>query len=78
MAQLSLYIDDATMEELRKDASATGVSISSYARDILASRNDAKRKNWNNGFPPGYFDLYGSSPSFPIVEDLTPDPVESW
>ena len=29
MAQLSLYMDDAAMEELRADAAEAGVSISS-------------------------------------------------
>ena len=35
MAQLSLYMDEASMAALRADAAKRGVSISSFARDVL-------------------------------------------
>ena len=38
MAQLSLYMDDIAMEELRADAEAARKSISSYAREVLEKR----------------------------------------
>ena len=59
MAQLSLYMDDIAMEELRADAEAAGKSISSYAREVLEKRHEAER-GWVNGWPPGYFELFGS------------------
>ncbi len=34
---------------------------------------DAAR--WENGWPPGFFDLYGSSPDFPEAEDLELAPI---
>lgn len=74
MAQLSLYMDDASMEELRTDAEAAGKSISSYAREVLEKRHEPKH-GWVNGWPPGYFDLFGSSPDFPDVTDFAPEPV---
>ena len=34
---------------------------------------------WENGWPPGFFDLYGSSPDFPEAEDLElTSSVEQW
>lgn len=78
MAQLSLYIEDAALAELRDDANACGQSISSYARSVLANRHKAERERWENGWPPGYFDLFGSSPDFPEVPDFAPDPVPTW
>lgn len=74
MAQLSLYMDDAAMEELRVDAAEAGISISSYAREVLEKRHESGR-GWVNGWPPGYFDLYGSSPNFPDVPDMKPEPI---
>lgn len=77
MAQLSLYMDEASMAALRADAAKRGVSISSFARDVLVERDAPSAHAWENGWPPGYFDLYGSIPDFPIVEDLEAAPVDS-
>ena len=74
VAQLSLYMDDIAMEELRADAEAAGKSISSYAREVLEKRHEAER-GWVNGWPPGYFELFGSSPDFPDVVDVPPEPI---
>ena len=30
---------------------------------------------WKNGWPPDFFDLYGSSPDFPEAEDLELAPI---
>ena len=78
MAQISLYVPDSVMAELREDAERQGVSISAYTRSVLENRNNKGRLDWSNGWPPGYFDLYGSSPDFPDVPDLEPEPIESW
>lgn len=74
MAQLSLYMDDASMEALRSDAEAEGKSISAYAREVLEKRHESGR-GWVNGWPPGWFDLFGSIPDFPDVPDEYPDPI---
>ena len=76
MAQLSLYMDEEAMEALRADAAEAGMSISSYAREVLEGRNERWGSDWVNGWPPGYWDLYGSAPDFPEVEDYPPEPVE--
>lgn len=78
MAQLSLYMDSISMEGLRVDAAERGISISAYARDVLANRHTAERNGWRNGWPPGYFDLFGSSPAFPDVSDAAAEPIAAW
>lgn len=78
MAQISLYIPDAMMDDLRADAEEQGMSLSSYTRTVLENRHGFGRINWVNGWPPGYFDLYGSAPDYPEVGDRAPEPVESW
>lgn len=76
MAQLSLYMDDKALDALRADASKHSMSISAYAREVLEKRNDANTGGWVNGWPPGYFELFGSCPDFPDVEDLQFETVE--
>ncbi|HIY82754.1 MAG TPA: antitoxin [Candidatus Rubneribacter avistercoris] len=53
MPQLSLYLDEATMGELRKRASLRNVSLSKHVAELI--RNDAA-----TGWPEGYWDLFGS------------------
>lgn len=76
MAQLSLYMDDSCMEELRSDAEAEGKSISAYAREVLETRHDSKR-GWVNGWPPGYFEFLAMPPfsRIELPEDLPPKPI---
>lgn len=76
MAQLSLYMDETTMVGLREDAARQGISISAYAREVLETRNTRDAAGWENGWPPGFLDLYGSCPDFPQTEDLEPFPVD--
>lgn len=78
MAQLSLYMTEKDMNELKRDAKAVGKSISSYAREVIANRHQTERNGWKNGWPPGFFNLYGSAPDFPKPKDTPPEPVESW
>ena len=61
MAQLSLYMDDASMEELRSDAEAAGKSISSYAREVLEQRNE-----------PGWWYGLGERMASGVLRDLKP------
>ena len=54
MAQLSLYLDDATMETLRTDAKRQGVSLSKYAAGLIRDHAGG------NGWPVGYWEqVYG-------------------
>lgn len=55
MAQLSLYMDELSMDSLRADADAEGKSISAYAREVLLRRHETQH-GWVNGWPPGYFE----------------------
>lgn len=73
MAQLSLYMDEAHMEELRMDAESEGKSISAYARDVLEKRHEQHR-GWINGWPPNYFESLKPL-DFDLPEDLPPEPI---
>ena len=54
MPQLSLYVDDATMETLRTSARGEGVSMSRYASNLIRERAQ------NGGWPQGYWEsIYG-------------------
>lgn len=56
MPQLSLYVDDVTMDEMRTSASAEGVSLSRYAAGAIRERLDAP----HHAVSTGYWDkLYG-------------------
>ncbi len=61
MPQLSLYLDDATMEALRSDAGRERVSLSQYARQLIRERAES---SW----PAGFWDTYGalSDPTFTV------------
>ena len=66
MPQVSLYMDESMMEELRENAARAGVSLSKYVGDVL--REHANKKRW----PEGWFDLYGvitDEDDFEIPED---------
>lgn len=76
MAQLSLYMDEAAMKALREDAEKANLSISAYAREVLEDRHEGNRKGWENGWPVNYWDLYGSCPDFPEVEDYAPEQID--
>lgn len=54
MAQLCLYVDDSTMDALRQDAAQRGKSLSRFVVDELKDRQS------RNGWPAGWFDLYGA------------------
>ncbi|WP_302395737.1 antitoxin [Eggerthella sinensis] len=53
MPQLSLYLDEATMGELRKRASLRNTSLSKHVVELI--KNDTAA-----GWPEGYWDLFGS------------------
>ena len=54
MPQLSLYLDDQSMEQLRQDASNAHKSLSRFVLDELNERKLSK--DW----PRNFFSLYGS------------------
>lgn len=53
MAQLSLYIDDETMNSMRKKAAISSLSLSKYVASLV-------RSDVGNGWPEGYWGLFGS------------------
>ena len=68
MPQLSLYLDDPTMELLRERSACDHVSMSKYVLGLI-QQEDARQ-----GWPEGYWDkVYGSlaDPTF-----VAPDEVD--
>ena len=65
MPQLSLYLDEATLEMVEKAAKMSQVSVSKWIRNRLVQ---SLKRDW----PEGYLDLYGA-----ISDDTftAPDPV---
>ena len=72
MAQLSLYVDDASMERLRLRAKASGCSLSKYVGTLLADDRAS------SGYPAGFFALYGRLRDVEIERpaDEVPEPIE--
>lgn len=66
MAQVSLYVDDAKLAELREEATERGISLSRYVGQIIDERRASTK------WPPGFFELYGSVTDETFVE---PDDV---
>lgn len=53
MSQLTIYLDETSMKEVRMSAKRERISVSLWARRRLS---EAVRHTW----PPGYFDLFGA------------------
>ncbi|CDD68010.1 putative uncharacterized protein [Eggerthella sp. CAG:368] len=68
MPQLSLYLDDTTMDVLRRSAEKEGVSLSHYARRLI---QDQASSAW----PVSFWGTYGSvkDDSFVAPEELDPE-----
>lgn len=69
MPQLSLYLDDATMDTLKEKATEAHVSLSKYVTHLIKA--DGADKGW----PAGYWEnVYGSltDPTFVAPHDELP------
>ena len=71
MPQISLYVDEETMADLRNSAERRGTSISKYVGNLI------KHGPVREGYPEGYFSLYGclSDEALDRPKDLMPDAV---
>ncbi|HQC96397.1 MAG TPA: CopG family transcriptional regulator [Aquabacterium sp.] len=71
MAQITLYIDDATQAKLREAAAQRKVSQSQFVADLI-------RRATDDAWPAAVLALAGSIPDFPLAEELraglAPDP----
>ena len=63
MAQISLYIDDATQARLRDAAALRKVSQSQFVADLI-------RKATASEWPPEVLALAGALPDFPLADEL--------
>ena len=66
MPQLSLYLNDTEMQDLRTSAANDGVSISRYARRVLC--DDSNRNSWSASF----LSTFGASgdESFKVQDEI--------
>ena len=74
MPQLSLYLGETEMTNLRDSAAHEGVSLSRYARSVLNKSNATN--SWSSSFL-STFGAVGDS-SFETPEELPWSPLESW
>ncbi len=65
MAQLTIYIDDATLLRIERSARQEKASISRWVKQRLTASLEEK------GWPPGYFEFLQKSPCKGI--DIPPD-----
>lgn len=63
MAQITLYIDEATQVRLREAAALCKVSQSQFVADLI-------RRATNDAWPAAVLALAGSVPDFPLAEEL--------
>ena len=70
MSQLTIYLDEASMREIKRSARREHVSVSKWARRRLC---EAVRHTW----PPEYFEFFGaladSDLSRPSQSDMPAD-----
>lgn len=68
MPQLSLYLDESTMERLRERAASEHVSLSKFAAHCIAE------DDCHSAWPAGFWELYGSidDDSFACPDELDP------
>lgn len=65
MPQLSLYLDDATMDALKASSQREGLSLSKYAGRLIRSHSQS-------GWPVDYWGSYGSldDETFVVPDEL--------
>ena len=80
MAQVSLYVDDETMEYLREQSKSEGTSVSKFVGKVIKGYKDDHKGGW----PEGWLDrVYGCAPDFPDVgnegiDDSLDDACDWW
>ena len=65
MPQLSLYLDDITMSNVRQNAARANSSLSTYVRDVLREQDKTDKTSL---WPKGFFNLYGACDDETFVE----------
>lgn len=65
MPQLSLYLDDQTMANLRNDAGGCGMTLSKFVASLLKEKTESR-------WPEGYWSLFGAldDDSFVLPDDI--------
>lgn len=67
MPQLSLYLPDELMTQLRARAEQAHLSLSAFVTEVL-------ERELEEAWPEAVADLAGAWPDFPTREDLPPQP----
>ena len=66
MAQMTIYLDDETVQRVERVARQSGSSVSSWVKQRLTEALD---RTW----PPGFFDLFGRLEDSGIDRPPQPD-----
>ena len=78
MPQVSLYVDDATMTTLRKQAQAEGVSLSKHvARRLAATERSSTASGLTEGWLESLYGCLADDESFTMPDRSLPDRVNS-
>ncbi|MCR5846430.1 MAG: antitoxin [bacterium] len=75
MPQLSLYIDDATMGLMKRNASAEGVSLSRYAANAIREYIDAPKRVADDDYWDKLYGCLADDDSFGYPERYESDPI---
>ena len=67
MAQLTIYLDDALLEDVRKRAKESGKSVSAVVAEAV--RNAAKRPE-RELLTEEFWNAVGVHPDFPLAEEI--------
>lgn len=70
MSQVTLYLDDNTRKLVERAAKASGQSQSRWVAEAI-------RKQAAQCWPPGFLDLAGRFPDFPLREEVETLPADS-
>jgi len=73
MPQLSLYLDDDTMEKLRADAKRENVSLSKHVARLIQESHPGDGYGWSDGFWETYGSLADTDFSRPEQPDWSLD-----
>ena len=73
MPQLSLYLDDDTMEKLRADAKRANLSLSKHVAKLIQESRPGDENGWSERFWETYGSLAGTDFARPEQPDWSLD-----
>ena len=77
MPQVSLYIDDVMMGQMKRSAAAEGLSLSRYAADAIRERIDAPKHVAAEGYWDKLYGCLADDDSFTRPAQFETQPIPS-